>query len=1076
MSIQIVAPIALLVLNNKRSITASAVYGTQLFFGLNDGSLMVYDIKDDYGLNQVSKTPNDHSSKKVDRNVAGTDIFEDYDFSQGSNFYKFKKEVNKIVDKPIDQLEILPDMNFLVILSNGLVSIFKLDDFTLEEKLVKFKHANLVKSYSNIIENGLDTNLDESYIYENSDEDYSDTVSLAAVNSEFNLNNHTTKEEVKINDYRSYLCIAFKRKLMVYSFVKNEFNSKIEYNLNDKVKNLSFLSTELLLIVTIDNNFYLLNLYEEDERFIKKLPFFTTSVVNSTSFSYFNKSNSVKISLLKTLPHINIISKESVGLKINDNGEYINYNHGRKKAISMKNFNRKNPLLWLKKPDIIKYWFPYLVLSYGNEILEIRNLENGNLIQSIAIRSNIKDFVLIEGNYLIIITDDGKIHSFSQVTYDSQLDQFEKINKIDEAISLVEKLPSKLFKREFDEDLTEKDEKFLKLREYQIRYAEILFHNKKYEQAMYLFISFMAPPDIVISLFPPIVKGISSNNDDNDNDDSNNNNNNDALLINLEDINIFNENDAFGDMTLPSPISGRYSPTTAETSTVSENNGKKIVERQKLIESVRSLIPYLADARRKLSKLLSPDSSKFEWKGITISKRLYIPLKHQHEHQHESEQDQDQNQNIDKTLLKLAEQVDTVLFRCYLISSPGLIGPLLRVNNYCDISTVEKNLTRNQMYKELIDFYHGKNLHEKSLKLLKRLSSEQNNGNVFEGPIATVQYLQKLNNNDIGLIFEYIQWPIEVDYNYGKEIFINDSIESESLDKFRVLEFLENLKNISNELNKLDLIETYLEHIIDELNDQTTKFHTKLAELYLKHLELNKNDKEIWDKLEKFLQISNYYDFTKILKLIDGKQNYLIMKTSVLSKLSRHDEVFNILIYECGEYDMALNYCLKFYEKPEQNEKLGNKLLSLLLSKYLDPLPSVDNAKEDLYFNKALEILSSPSGLCLDFLELLTKLSNAKRKIPISQISNFLKLNLNQLTKELNRSIINGNSLKLSNTKLKLTRSLTKNESIIITETSKCSMCKKKLGYSVLSWFPDGTVVHYGCSKLYKQQFDDKNQ
>ena len=43
-------------------------------------------------------------------------------------------------------------------------------------------------------------------------------------------------------------------------------------------------------------------------------------------------------------------------------------------------------------------------------------------------------------------------------------------------------------------------------------------------------------------------------------------------------------------------------------------------------------------------------------------------------------------------LVRFAQIVDTALFKCYLLVRPGLLAPLCRVGNWCEVSEVEEVL------------------------------------------------------------------------------------------------------------------------------------------------------------------------------------------------------------------------------------------------------------------------------------------------------------------------------------------------------------------------------------------------
>lgn len=60
-------------------------------------------------------------------------------------------------------------------------------------------------------------------------------------------------------------------------------------------------------------------------------------------------------------------------------------------------------------------------------------------------------------------------------------------------------------------------------------------------------------------------------------------------------------------------------------------------------------------------------------------------------------------------LKQAADLVDTTMFKAYIIQSPALIGPLLRIHNHCEPETVKTILSNAGRWRELIDFYFGKN-------------------------------------------------------------------------------------------------------------------------------------------------------------------------------------------------------------------------------------------------------------------------------------------------------------------------------------------------------------------------------
>ncbi|CAG8850992.1 37057_t:CDS:2, partial [Racocetra persica] len=118
----------------------------------------------------------------------------------------------------------------------------------------------------------------------------------------------------------------------------------------------------------------------------------------------------------------------------------------------------------------------------------------------------------------------------------------------------------------------------------------------------------------------------------------------------------------------------------------------------KLLEdAVSALIRFLTDRRQKISKKLN---SKPEKGGDISSGSSNVNGNYNHN-------------------LEMAELVDTALLRSYMFTNDALVGPLLRVPNHCNVEESEGLLLERKKYKELVDLYHGKGLHRKSLELLK---------------------------------------------------------------------------------------------------------------------------------------------------------------------------------------------------------------------------------------------------------------------------------------------------------------------------------------------------------------------
>jgi hypothetical protein len=54
-------------------------------------------------------------------------------------------------------------------------------------------------------------------------------------------------------------------------------------------------------------------------------------------------------------------------------------------------------------------------------------------------------------------------------------------------------------------------------------------------------------------------------------------------------------------------------------------------------------------------------------------------------------------------LIRFAQIVDTALFKSYLVIRPGLLGPLCRLDNWCEVSEVEEMLQEREVCPSLFN-------------------------------------------------------------------------------------------------------------------------------------------------------------------------------------------------------------------------------------------------------------------------------------------------------------------------------------------------------------------------------------
>lgn len=114
--------------------------------------------------------------------------------------------------------------------------------------------------------------------------------------------------------------------------------------------------------------------------------------------------------------------------------------------------------------------------------------------------------------------------------------------------------------------------------------------------------------------------------------------------------------------------------------------------------------------------------------------------------------------------------IDTTLLKCYLKSKENLVGVFVRLTpNYIHLKESENLLKQHNKLNELITLYERRDLHEKALNLLMEESSKSNS-NLY-GLKHMVEYLKKLDNRNLPLIFKFSKHVIERDVTLAMKIF-----------------------------------------------------------------------------------------------------------------------------------------------------------------------------------------------------------------------------------------------------------------------------------------------------------------
>lgn len=388
-----------------------------------------------------------------------------------------------------------------------------------------------------------------------------------------------------------------------------------------------------------------------------------------------------------------------------------------------------------------------------------------------------------------------------------------------------------------------------------------------------------------------------------------------------------------------------------------------------------------------------------------------------------------------EALPHIAELVDTTLFEAYMLISPSLAGPLLRIENFCNAQTVKTKLIAASRYSELVDFLHSKGLHRQALEILQKFGdreAEDETAPQLHGVNRVIIYLQTLGPEYLSLILEFALWPLRRDPERGMQIFLADSENAETLPRADVVGFLERVNS--------ELAMQYLEHIIEEWNDLTAAFHEDLIGKYL--------DRDV-DKATAFLQQSTVYDPFKILPLLGKKEPLLFeARTIVLNRMGQHKEALEIFVYQLQDADRAELYCNQVYGL-QQDQDIYHELLTL----YLSPKPP-----HPVQWPPALSLLAKHGARVTPD----AVMSLIPTSMPLHDLKNYFRGQLRDLivTKRMSgvhTAILGDATARLEENICLGSVSASqkgRNRRVLVSEERVCGVCYKRFGGSAIKVMP----------------------
>lgn len=794
----------------------------------------------------------------------------------------------------------------------------------------------------------------------------------------------------------SRLLVACRRRLLCYEWNDSEFIEFKEILMPDAIRTISFSGCNKA--VCGFNSDYMVADIPSSTLLSFVPPSSKVTTLASMGLSYMGMGSRLH------LPYSVSLSEQRV-LLIKDSLCYVISDHGQL---------LDTPLIdWPSPPDTVVFVYPYIICIFPSHI-EVRHPETFSILQTLAIPD-------------VCFVDHGK-RAFVATRHDVYRLQRSELKQ--QIYSLSEQkcgLSQAIKMLTFIDSAHMRDREIL-LRELQIKKGIKMFKKKKYVDALQLLSDISAPPHSVIDLYPAEISGNTSD-----------------FFYALEKGNETNTRRSSSssqtrtletNTTIVDPDEAK-SPESHSASPASLSPPPDFLSlwtEKDLNSATRAVVHFLADTRRKISRLMV-SKEPISYQGVELSDEIYGDLD------------------------EAAALVDTTLFKCYFLTNPNLIGPLLRLQNHCDSEVVRNILSHFCRWQELIEFFHAKRLHKESLELLHSLAISKTSPVHLQGPAQTVRYLQRLDNSSLDLIFDFASWPISLNESYGVNIFLSGSLQSDSLDRDKVLTYLQDSSPM--------LTIKYLEHIITEKNDESSNFHTALVIAYIQQLSSTSSDPQTFTKLIRFLNHTpSFYRVDQVFdRLPQSTTSKLILeiKAILCGRRGQHREALHIFAFELRDALKAKTYCSDLYEA---DSKAGRAALHTLMAMYLSP-PS---KKEKQQIDLALDLLAS-QGSRMSVVEIISTLPDTTR---LQDIIVFLMSQVRELETIWKKTEIETSLRKVDLIKTQEALLNLRQRSVTISNINSCRVCFKRLGNSVLTVFPDGVSIHYGCTRAYQSMLEEK--
>lgn len=368
------------------------------------------------------------------------------------------REQEKFSKYKVEQLAIVKEANVLLSLSNGYVCIHDLSTYELQETLAKTKGASAFAVTSNIVKD----------------------------------------PSTGIPSIVTKLAVAIKRRLVLWSWHDSELAEEAtELTLVTGIKSLTW-ATRARLVAGLNSSYVLVDV--ETSTVIDIVGPGSIGGAPGQDGGRFGGAGVASMGYLgmsAPKPLATRLSDREILLAKDINTHFIDEDG---------NSLGRRQIPWAVAPEAVGYSYPYLLaLQATKGTLELRNPETLTLLQTISLPSASQLHVpqpnvsLAHAGKGFLVLSDRCIWRMKALDYDSQIDALVERGRLDEAISLLGMLEDALLR-----------DKMSRMREIKMLKAQYLFDQKRYRASIDIFTEVSAPPERVLSLYPPSIAGAAS--------------------------------------------------------------------------------------------------------------------------------------------------------------------------------------------------------------------------------------------------------------------------------------------------------------------------------------------------------------------------------------------------------------------------------------------------------------------------------------------------------------------------------------------------------------------------------------